>query len=212
LLFCPGVVSRARFSGGLLDRLRSSSSQRNQVRPELSFRGRLHGLRPFRPAGSSSFSALPRPAPARFGSSSDERFPAVRFSGSPPGPDLLFRSFAVRFVHGLYLVSFCVHFSSVQFVLFRSLQPAWFVSACFRSISVCILFRFELILRVGPAHRRLFFILFSRILYTTGAEIPMYFLSENMSFLRIAQIIDIKAKKFDALGYSFRLFQKSAKR
>ena len=32
----------------------------------------------------------------------------------------------------------------------------------------------------------------------------MYFLPENMSFLRIVQIIDIKAKKFVVLEYSSR--------
>ena len=39
----------------------------------------------------------------------------------------------------------------------------------------------------------------------------MYFLSENMFFLRIVQIIDINPKKFDALGYSFLPFQNPEK-
>ena len=39
----------------------------------------------------------------------------------------------------------------------------------------------------------------------------MYFLSESMSFLRIVQIIDVKAKKFDALEYSTRPSRKPAK-
>lgn len=39
----------------------------------------------------------------------------------------------------------------------------------------------------------------------------MYFLSENMFFLRIVQIIDINPKNFDALGYSFRPSQNSEK-
>jgi len=39
----------------------------------------------------------------------------------------------------------------------------------------------------------------------------MYFLSESMSFLRIVQIIDVKAKKFDALEYSTRPSRKPTK-
>ena len=42
-------------------------------------------------------------------------------------------------------------------------------------------------------------------------DFQMYFLSENMSFLRIVQIIDIKAKKFDGFGYSFRPSEKPSK-
>lgn len=137
----------------------------NHVRPELAFRRRVSGFR--RSVRLRSvLPALPArlpPVQVQFG----DRLSAVRFSGLPPGVGLLFRSFAVRLVHGSYLVSFCVQFSSFCLVSFS--RTVFFVSACSCSFSnlVC-LSRFELILRVVPAHRR-FILYYSRVYYTLVA-------------------------------------------
>ena len=105
----------------------------------------------------------PVPAPAEFGSSSDGRPSAVRDPGLPPGPGLLFRSFAVRFVHGSYLrfVLLSVQFSSLQFrssclVRFRSFS---FVSVSFRC------FVFELIFACC-ARSQAILLYISRVYYT----------------------------------------------
>ena len=92
---------------------------------------------------------------------------------------LLFRSVSAR--------------SSVS--LFGSLHPVFI-----RSIE---LLRFRLVLSsfscVFPLGARFIYI-FSRILYTKCNEIQMYFLSENISFLRIMQIFDINSETNHAAG------------
>ena len=145
---------------------------------------------------------------------------AVHFSGLPPRSGLLFRSFAVRCVHGSYLssVRFVVQFSSVQFssVQFSSSCFVLFCPSC-STLLVSVRFSVSSIRFVLSSSYALcpltgvLFILFSRILYTISREIQMYFLSESMLFLRIVQIIDVKAKKFDALEYSTRPSRKPAK-
>ena len=139
--------------------------------------------------------ALPRRRRVRF--KSGWPLSAVRFSGLPPGTGLLFRSFAVRFVHGSYL-RFVLLFVSVRFA------SAWFSSFQFgllRFRSSCLVrfrsFRSRFVVPVLSLFHALcpltgdFIIYFSRILYTTWEEFQMYFLSENMFFLRIVQDIDI---------------------
>ena len=138
---------------------------------------------------------LPRRRRVRF--KSGWPLSAVRFSGLPPGTGLLFRSFAVRFVHGSYL-RFVLLFVSVRFA------SAWFSSFQFgllRFRSSCLVrfcsFRSRFVVPVLSLFHALcpltgdFIIYFSRILYTTWREFQMYFLSENMFFLRIVQDIDI---------------------
>ncbi len=98
--------------------------------------------------------------------------------------------------------------SSFLFVLFSSVR-----SCSFRFVfSLVSLFRFLSSFHALCPLTGEFIILFPRILYTSGLFFQMYFLLENMSFLRIVQIIDIKAKKFDAFRYLFRPSGKPAKR
>jgi len=78
---------------------------------------------------------------------------AVRRSGLPPGSGLLFRSFAVRFVHGLYL----------EFVLFVRSVRFQFVS--FSSCRSFCIVRFELIFPFAPAHMRFSLLFFAYIIH-----------------------------------------------
>ena len=72
--------------------------------------------------------------------------PPSEVPGLPPGFDLLFRSFAVRFVHGSYLEVSFGFVCSAQFVSFRSfVRPVRF-----RSFS----FRFELVSYCSPVRMR----------------------------------------------------------
>ena len=194
----------------LFDRVQVSE---NHVRFELAFRCRTYGLRPafsvrFRPA---------RPAPAKLRSSSDGRDfrrPFFRFTTPvrPPVP-LVCCSLRSWFVSFFGSICCSVQFSSVQFssscfVLFCPSCSTLLVSVRFSvsSIRFVLSSSYALCPLTG-----VLFILFSRILYTISREIQMYFLSESMSFLRIVQIIDVKAKKFDALEYSTRPSRKPAK-
>ena len=103
----------------------------NRVKPEVSFRRR--------PSSGTPGPASVRPARLR---SREAGFqfvrqvpPPSRCSGLPPGPGLLFRSFAVRFVHGSYLkfvlYSFQFVLRSFQFVLRSpSLCPSCSLRSC----------------------------------------------------------------------------------
>ena len=126
----PGFGSRTVFSGPPGGNPSSEfKSVKNRVRPEFGSGAVSYGppgpvsVRPPAPLPQSSRSVRPA-GPA-----------AVRGSGLPPGSGLLFRSFAVHFVHGSYLSSFCVRFSSFACLAFSLslLGPVPFVPACFRS-------------------------------------------------------------------------------
>ena len=127
----------------------------------------------------------------------------------PPVP-LVCCSFRSWFVSQ---VRFVVPFNSA---CFSSVRLALFASARFPSFQsrfvVLFLSSFS---RVVPAHRR-FNIYFSRILYTTGGDFQMYFLSENMFFLRIVQDIDINfeiPKRMDTVFFTIpETTQKSQKK
>ena len=127
----PGFGSRTVFSGQPFrppfERVQVSE---NRVRPEVHSGAASRtdrpvpvSVRPPAPLPQSSRSVRPA-GPA-----------AVRGPGLPPGSGLLFRSFAVHFVHGSYLSSFCVRFSSFACLAFSLslLGPVPFVPACFRS-------------------------------------------------------------------------------
>lgn len=195
--YSPGIVSRTCFSGPPSDS------------PSIAFKSvKIWFSLSLRSGAAQAAFVRPARLRAEFRLSSDDRLSAVRFSGLPPGPGLLFRSFAVRFVHGPYLVSFCVQFCSF-FVRFGSvrliLRPVPSASVRFSVSFVCsVLSSFHVLC---PLTGELF-ILFSRILYTSRCDFQMYFLSENMFFLRIVQIIDINPKKFTVSGYSFLPSQK----
>ena len=144
----------------------------------------------------------PVPAPAKFSSSSDGRLPPSAIPVYHPvlascSARLLFVSFMVRISGSFYC--------SVQFSLFqfRSSCPVRFRSFSFVSVS----FRrivFELIF-TRCARSQAIYIYFSRILYTTGGDFQMYFLSENMFFLRIVQDIDINfeiPKRMDTVFFT----------
>lgn len=144
----------------------------------------------------------PVPAPAKFSSSSDGRLPPSAIPVYHPvlascSARLLFVSFMVRISGSFYC--------SVQFSLFqfRSSCPVRFRSFSFVSVS----FRrivFELIF-TRCARSQAIYIYFSRILYTTGGDFQMYFLSENMFFLRIVQNIDINfeiPKRMDTVFFT----------
>lgn len=194
--YSPGIVSRTCFSGPPSDS------------PSIAFKSvKIWFSLSLRSGAAQAAFVRPARLRAEFRLSSDDRLSAVRFSGLPPGPGLLFRSFAVRFVHGPYLVSFCVQFCSF-FVRFGSvrliLRPVPSASVRFSVSFVCsVLSSFHVLC---PLTGEL--LLFSRILYTSRCDFQMYFLSENMSFLRIVQIIDINPKKFTVSGYSFLPSQK----
>ncbi len=199
LLLQPGVRFPDRLSGPSLQRpFDQVQVSENHVRPELAFRRRLRGS-----VRSVRLSILPPPCPVPPGSGSGSVRaagpPPSGIPGLPPGPRLLFRSFAVRFAHGPYLSSFCVRFSFSS-CSFRLFCPCLILFCSFLFVFVrsrlCLAFLFLSSLScVAPAHRRFIYI-FSRILYTTKGDFQMYFLSENMFFLRIVQIIDINPKNF----------------
>ena len=151
----PGFGSRVRSPGRLLDNPSTKfKSVKIVLLPELTFRRRSSGFA--HPSGSPGF----RPAPPGFAPcSGQDRMAgfstAVRRPGLPPGSGLLFRSFAVRFVHGLYL-EFVLFVRSVHFRSFHSLH-----AACFRFV------RFEFgysLFACSHAFYYLFFI--SRVYYT----------------------------------------------
>lgn len=177
----PGFGSRGRFSeplARLFDRVQVSE---NLVQPELAFR-RRSARRSSVPSGSApSVPSRPAPAPAEFGSSSDGPASTVRDPGLPPGSGLLFRSFAVRFVHGPYLVSFCsFQFNSARFALslrscsFPFVLPSAFLSV-FRSV-------FELIPRVAPAHRRFIYIFLAYIIHEIQRNSNVFFIKKHVFF------------------------------
>ena len=172
----------------------------------------------FVPSGVFSVRFRPaRQASAKLRSSSDVRDfrrPFFRFTTPvrPPVP-LVCCSLRSWFVSFFGSICCSVQFSSVQFssscfVLFCPSCSTLLVSVHFSvsSIRFVLSSSYALCPLTG-----VLFILFSRILYTISREIQMYFLSESMSFLRIVQIIDVKAKKFDALEYSTRPSRKPAK-
>ena len=198
----PAVVFRSLLRSGVRvpDRLLRAAFRppfervqvsENRVRPEVRS-GAV--CRPDRPVPSPS--APPAPLPQSSGSVRPAGPAAVRGSGLPPGSGLLFRSFAVRFVHGSYLSSFCVRFSSVRLFLLQLVSASsCSVRSCsfpfvlpFRSF-LLVLFgfpvRFELVpLCLRPLTGDLF-IYFPRILYTECNDFQMYFLAKNMCFLEI---------------------------
>ena len=154
------------------------------------------------PSGfAPSFPPCP-PGSRRFKFSSETGFPPSVFPVYHPG--LASCSARLLFVWFMVRISFRFVFSSARFVSFRSLglsSSSLLVPARFQISFVCsVLSSFY---ALCPLTGDLF-ILFSRILYTSGMDFQMYFLPENMSFLRIVRIIDIKAKFFDAFRYSFR--------
>lgn len=134
LLSGPGFGSRTRVSeppARLFDQVQVSE---NHVQPEVSFRRRVRGFGPIRPASISVASARPRPAPAEFKPSSDDgvsRRPFFRATTRfrPPVPFVCcsFRSWFVSQVR--------LSFSSVQFVFvspglsFCSVYPSCSASA-----------------------------------------------------------------------------------
>ena len=175
----PGFGSRVRFSGPSFqrpfDRVQVSE---NRARPELcsgaACAAFVHpsGVRPPR-------SALPGSAPAKSGPVRMAGFPPSGVSGLPPGSGLLFRSFAARFVHGLYLVSFRFQFSFG----FRSLSvqlacSVRFVFACFRSF-------FELNLVFARLLVYVFYIFSAYIIHCKTSKSNAFFIRKYVLFKKL---------------------------
>ena len=154
----PDLLLRAAFRQPF-DRVQVSE---NRIQPELPFRRRLRGFRLLRPASFRLRPALPGSPPGS-GSGRTTGFPpsVFRFTTRirPPVP-FVCRSSGSWFVSQVRFV-----FSSVD-LGFRSSRLILFVSACFRSVFCLVcLFRFELILRVIPAHRRFIYIILAYIIH-----------------------------------------------
>jgi len=144
------------------------------------------GVRPIRPASFQLVSALPRPALAKLGSSSDDRRSAVRVPGLPPGSGLLFRSFVVRFVHGSYL-KFVLLFRSLQLgsILFRSSCPVLFRSLRSRFPFVSVpasFFVFELILMRCARSQAIYIIFLAYIIHYWGRFSNVFFVRKHVVF------------------------------
>ena len=175
----PGFGSRAGLSGPLFRPFDRVQVSENHAFPELAFRRRFRGIRPFSPACRPSASPSPRfrSASTQFRTAIRRRRLSSRFTTRfrPPVP-LVCCSFRSWFVSQ---VRFIVPFNSA---CFSSVRLALFASARFPSFqSRFVILFLSSFSRVVPAHRR--FIYISRVYYTLlGVIFKCIFYQKTCSF------------------------------
>ena len=163
----PGFGSRAGLSGPVFRPFDQVQVSENRAFPELAFRGRFRGFRPFRPPSLPSASPSPRfrSVPTRL-PVPPSASPSPRSCSVPVQIRTAFRLCRLssrsttrsRPPVPLVCCSFCSWFVSRSFVWFRSFSSAQFVSS-FRSLIRPVRFRsfqfrFELISLCSPVRVR----------------------------------------------------------